>query len=80
MLRRQSGPLAKSERASTGPPLVIAYRLYMLDHENRVSGPPQIIECEDDDAALIEAGRYVDGQAIEIWRNDKRVGLIPADH
>ena len=52
----------------------------MLDHENRVSGPPQIIECEDDDAALIEAGRYVDGQAIEIWRNDKRVGLIPADH
>lgn len=80
MLGKGSGCLALSWRASMGHHLVIAYRLYKLDHDNRVSGPPQIIECDDDDAALIEAHRYVDGHAIEIWRNDKRVGLIPADH
>lgn len=59
---------------------MIAYRIYMLDRDNRVSGPPQIIECEDDDAALIEARRFVDGHAIEIWRNDARIGSIPADN
>lgn len=57
----------------------ISYRLYNLDHDSWVSGPPQIIKCEDDDAALIEARRCVDDHAIEIWRGDKRVGLIPAD-
>jgi hypothetical protein len=56
---------------------LIAYRLYRLDRDNRLNGPPQIFECEDDDAALIEARRYFEGHAIEIWRDDKRVGLIP---
>jgi hypothetical protein len=58
---------------------VVAYRLYRLDAEGRVSGPPQIVQCEDDDAVLIEARTYFDGHAIEIWRDNKRVGLIPAD-
>jgi len=32
-----------------------------------VCRPAQIIRCEDDYAALIEARKYVDGRAIEIW-------------
>ena len=58
---------------------MIAYRFYRLDWNDRVDGPPQIVECGDDDAALIEARNYVDGHAIEIWRDNKRVGLIPAE-
>lgn len=59
--------------------LVITYRLYSVDREGRVFGLPHIVQCEDDDAILIEARRYIDGHAIEIWRDYKRVGLIPAD-
>lgn len=58
---------------------MIAYRLYRLDSDGRVSGPPRIVQCEDDDAVLIEARNYLDGHAIEIWRDNKLVGLIPAD-
>jgi hypothetical protein len=53
--------------------------LYRLDSDGRVFGPPRIVQCEDDDAVLIEARNYLDGHAIEIWRDNKRVGLIPAD-
>jgi hypothetical protein len=58
--------------------IVIAFRLYQLDRNNRIIGPAHIIECVDDDAAVIEARHYVDGHAIEIWRDDERIGLIPA--
>jgi hypothetical protein len=58
---------------------VHAYRLYKIDPEGHVDGPPQILRCQDDDEASIEARNYVDGHAIEIWRDEKRVGLIPAD-
>lgn len=56
-----------------------AYRLFELDRNDRLMGPAQVIECDDDDAALIEARRYVDGHAVEIWRDDERIGVIPAD-
>src|SRR4051812_7986050 len=59
--------------------IVIAYRLYKLDRQGRVSGPARIIQCNDDDAVLIEARNHVDGHAIEIWRDHRRVGLIAAD-
>jgi hypothetical protein len=58
---------------------VIEYRIYVLDREGRASGPPQVVQCEDDDAALIEARKYMAGNAVEIWKDNKRVGLIPAD-
>jgi hypothetical protein len=58
---------------------MISYRLYKLDAQGRIFGPPRVVHCEDDDAVLIEARKYIDGHAIEIWRDNKRVGLIPAD-
>ncbi len=58
--------------------VVIPYKLYRLNKEGRVSGRPQIVRCEDDAAVLVEARKYVDGHAIEIWRYDNRVGFIPA--
>jgi hypothetical protein len=55
---------------------VIAYRLYTVDRKGKLSGPPHIVECKDDAAAMDEARKYVDGHDIEIWRDNKRVGLI----
>lgn len=66
-------------RAVFGVCFVGTYRLYKLDREGRIFGPPRIVQYEDDDAVLIEARQYLDGHAIEIWRDNKRVGLIPAD-
>jgi hypothetical protein len=79
MLGKQSALLGKVERGLPGSFIVLAYRLYKIDRQGHVDGPPQILKCEDDDRALIEARSYVDGHAIELWRDDKRVGLIPAD-
>ena len=59
--------------------VVIAYRFYKIDRNDQIDGPPRVLECEDDDAALIEARKFVEGYAIEIWRDEARVGLIPAD-
>jgi hypothetical protein len=47
-------------------PIVLRYRLYKIDRNDEVDGPPQVITCEDDDAALIEARIYIDRHAIEI--------------
>jgi hypothetical protein len=58
---------------------VVTYRIYQVDREGRVFGAPHIIQCDDDDAALVEGRNYIDRRAVEIWRDHKRVGLIPAD-
>ena len=57
---------------------MIAYRLYEIDEAGHVRGPPRIVRCKDDNSALSEAQQYVDGHAIEVWTEAKRVGLIPS--
>jgi hypothetical protein len=58
---------------------MIEYRIYQLDREGHIRSVPEIIKCEDDDAALIEAQRYLNGCALEIWADARRVAFIPAD-
>ena len=55
------------------------YRLYRLGKDGHIQGPPEVVTCEDDDAALLKAQRYVSSCAIEIWANARRVGFIPSD-
>ena len=55
------------------------YRIYKLDKDGRIVGPPVVVNCEDDDAALIVAQQYVDGLAIELWADARRVAFIPSD-
>jgi hypothetical protein len=38
-----------------------------------------VVNCEDDDAALIVAQQYVDGLAIELGADARRVAFIPSD-
>ena len=51
--------------------------LYKLDQNGRVDSPPQIVTCEDDDAALIEARKYVDAHAFEIWFREQASWIDP---
>ena len=55
------------------------YRIYKLDKNGRVVGPAIIATCEDDDAALVVAQQYVDGLAIEVWADARRVAVIPSE-
>ena len=59
---------------------MIEYRVYQLNRGGRIQSVAEIIKCEDDDAALIEAQRYlINGCALEIWADARRVAFIPAD-
>ena len=52
------------------------YRVYKLDKSGKATGPPYIVQCEDDDAALVLARRLADGQIREIWEGARRVATI----
>jgi len=56
---------------------MLDYRLYQIDCEGHVVGPPRIVQCERDEVAMTQARKYVEGRAIEVWRGGERVGVIP---
>jgi hypothetical protein len=55
------------------------YRLYRVDDEGHIQGPPVIVSCDDDDAAIAQAKQYVDGVSIEVWDRARRIVRIPVD-
>ena len=50
-----------------------AYLCYCVDPDGHVGGPPGIIECPDDHAAIEAAKALVNGNAIEVWDRMRRV-------
>lgn len=54
------------------------YRIYKLDKSGKTTGPPYIVQCEGDDAALILARLLADEQTREIWEGARRVATISA--
>jgi hypothetical protein len=49
------------------------YRFYVLDKHDHVREPPQVFECRDDEAAVENAVRLLNGQVIEVWDHSRRV-------
>ena len=61
------------------------YRCYIRDKEDRVGGPPAVVEAEDDAEALIKAASSIkvslEFPIIEVWQGPRLVGQIPQrDH
>jgi hypothetical protein len=54
------------------------YRIYKVDRSRKTTGPPYIVRCEDDDAALMLARLIADDQAREVWEGARRVASISA--
>jgi hypothetical protein len=52
------------------------YRVYRLRDDGRVSGPPHVVDCRDDDAAMQEARRLLKGHVREVWDIARFVGRI----
>jgi hypothetical protein len=55
------------------------YRIYKIEASNRVSGPPEIVDCPDDAEAVETANQRVDGHAVEVWESARLVARLEAE-
>ena len=55
------------------------YRVYVIEADGHTASPPKIVECADDQAAIRLAWQYLDGKAVEIWREANRIGRLEPD-
>ena len=53
------------------------YRIYKLDKEGHIYGPPAVVQCADDQEALKEARRALDGRDIELWQGERFIRKLP---
>jgi hypothetical protein len=52
------------------------YRVYKLREDGRISGPPHVIDCRDDEAAMRQARHLLEGHVREVWDLARFVGRI----
>jgi hypothetical protein len=52
------------------------YRVYRLREDGRISGPPHVADCRDDEAAMREAHGVLKGHEGEVWDLARFVGRI----
>jgi len=43
------------------------YRIYKIDGENHIVGPPVEYDGVDDEAAVAEARKLADGHGVDVW-------------
>ena len=56
------------------------YRIYTLESGNRLVAPPDVIECDSDQEAIIEARILLDDLDVEVRQGSRVVvRLRPAD-
>ena len=53
------------------------YRIYFIDGNDRISRPPEVIECDNDDEATGKALGFVDGHDVEVWSLSRLVVRLP---
>jgi hypothetical protein len=56
-----------------------AYRIYVLDREDHISGPPIDVTCDSDDEAMTAARAHLSGYPVEVWLGARRVGRLVPD-
>jgi hypothetical protein len=52
------------------------YRIYTVDTEGHISGPPSVVTCGDDGEATKQAKHLVNGSDAELWDGARFVGRI----
>ena len=43
------------------------YRFFELTNDGHIARPPEVIDCKDDEQAIAQAKKRLDGRDIEIW-------------
>jgi hypothetical protein len=52
------------------------YRIYTVDIDGHISGPPSVESCGDDDEANRRAKDLLNGSDVELWDGARFVGRI----
>ncbi len=55
---------------------MVAYRIFPFDGQRQKKGPPNIVECPDDETAVLEARNRLHGRAAEVWDEGRLVAII----
>lgn len=55
-----------------------SYRIYQMDSDGHISGPPWIVDCENDQQAIAAAKQHLDGKDLELWDKARRVAKLPS--
>jgi hypothetical protein len=53
-----------------------AYRIYKIDRDGRISSPPDVEECSDDQEAIARAEQRAYADPHEVWLNERLVAKV----
>ena len=56
------------------------YRVYMLSKDEHITRPPRLIACPNDESAVRNARRFLDGHVLEVWDEKRRIARLVPDH
>jgi hypothetical protein len=59
-----------------GMAAVPSYRLYTVKSDGHITGVPEVVDSPDDEAALQQAKKRLNGRALEVWNAVRCVGWI----
>lgn len=49
------------------------FRVYFMDADGRTSGPPEILNCTDDQEATEKSRQFVNGRDLQLWEGARLV-------
>jgi hypothetical protein len=53
------------------------YRLYTVGSDGEINGPPEVVQCADEQEAIGEALQAVNGKKAELWDGERLVARLP---
>jgi len=54
------------------------YRIYPLNPDGHIAGPPYVVECADDQEAVAKAAFAVRGKDAALWECDRIIARFPS--
>jgi hypothetical protein len=62
--------------AAAGLTAMPDYRIYIIEKDEHIRRPPEVIDCQGDEAALAHAEKHLDGLAVEVWELTRLGGRL----
>lgn len=56
-----------------GAASVPEYRIFVVEWDNYITQPPQLVECANDKEAIQYAKQFIDGRDVELWEKSRCV-------
>ena len=56
-----------------------AYRIYVITTDGHITGPAQVIECENEQQAIGTAAQLTNGKSVELREGARFIVRFPSD-